>query len=200
MTLTMTELAGLGATPIAIPKSRLRAPDKGKPSQEDLARYGKLRPTLSSLDVSRAENEFQAAVLDSRRAGEASRRCAEYLRTNRKPTDYGFSTGCGLESSAASAASRRVEETKRRLEELREQMGKQRMESYEVDLRQHQRSAPILYTRGGVPFRSGGSPFYRQASPGGTPPPPPPPARKSRLPLVLGGVALLSAAVFMATR
>lgn len=199
MPLTVQELAGFGSPP-PIPKGRLRAPgNTPPPSTEEAAKYSQLRPSVSSLEVASAENEWRAALLVRQRAGETSRRCAEYIRTNRNPEDYGYSTGCGLESSAATAASRRAEEAKRRLEELRELMSEQRRASYEVDLVEHPRSAAILY-RDGVPFRAGAP------GPAATPMQPPalaparPAPRRGALPWVLGGAALAAIAFILVRR
>ena len=184
MTLTLRELAGLGA-------------DDERPTQEELDRYAALRPGVTSSQVALATNDLLAAQRERQRAGEARRRCGTYPSTNRNPTDFGFSAGCASEIAALESASTRTAAAGASLEELRQQMDAQRRVSYDADLTPPEaveRSARIRYVRG----RSGA--FVPVRDPSTFQPPPAPARRRSAWPLVLGVAALGGAAVFFARR
>ena len=187
MTLTMRELAGLG---------RLEAPAQ-KPSKAQLERHAALRPAVRDLAFAQAENDFLAANRDLQRAGDRRARCGEYLVSNRKPEDHGYSTGCELEASALEAASRKFSMAGDRLEVVREKMSVQRKASYEVDMQVDERDRALSYTRGpsGISLPTRGIPTRADAETSRAAE-----ARGRRFPLVVGGLAFVGLAIFLATR
>jgi hypothetical protein len=207
MTLTMSELAGV-ADSFSRKKSRLTDPSEGgPPTADEIARHAQLRQKVSDQELAALENEFRIALQTQQRVAEDRRRCGQYQHP-RKPEEHGFSTGCTLEANTLEAASNRVNDLKARLNQMRDEMRDQRMESYEVDVRQdagEERNAPITYVRSPtglmVPVRDPGA-LARQRTGVAYPEPgqAPPARRKSKLPLVIFGLGVVGLGIFFTRR
>jgi hypothetical protein len=200
----MHELAGFGTIASAFSRdsSRLRAPGGGAPTASEIEKHAQLRPKVSERDLATLEHQFKAAYRDLQRVSEHRRRCGQYTG-RRKPEDHGYSAGCAAEEATLSAASSLVESLKGKLDAMREEMGKQRQESYDVDMRKYDRSSEITYVKTAtgliVPVRNqaelpASAPVAEQA-----PAQAPRPAPRKRFPWLALGLAV-SAAVFLAKR